>query len=77
MMVAHEQDRPESPAARSARPCCAKRSRRARLAGPSPELEAWTDYVFKVTWRILGVVAAAAALRAGEPVLHLIHGFVR
>jgi hypothetical protein len=47
------------------------------LAGPSPELEAWTDYVFKVTWRILGVVAAAAALRAGEPVLHLIHGFVR
>jgi hypothetical protein len=47
------------------------------LAGPSPELEAWTDYVFKVTWRILGVVAAAAALGAGEPVLHLIHGFVR
>jgi hypothetical protein len=46
------------------------------MKGPSLGLQAWTDYLFKTAWRLLGIAAATAALGAGEPVLQYIHGWV-
>jgi hypothetical protein len=48
-----------------------------RLVGPSPGLQAWTDYFFKVAWRLLGIAAGVITLVAGEPVLHLVQNFAR
>jgi hypothetical protein len=76
MMVSHEHDRTtEPPPPRGGAPP-GQRIPRRPMKGPSLGLQAWTDYLFKIAWRLLGIAAATAALGAGEPVLQYIHGWV-
>jgi len=76
MMVSHEPDRTTEPQPLRPAGPFGGRIRRRPLEGPSLGLQAWTDYLFKVAWRMLGIAAATAALGAGEPVLQYIHGVV-
>ena len=75
-MVAHEHDRTTNQGPRRTLRVPENRMPRRPLVGPSLGLQAWTDYLFKVAWRLLGISAAVAALGAGESVLRFIHGFV-